>query len=62
MLSEMAIATPGVQSFEFVHLNLGHLGGFVRLAVLGTGRWYNRAIAGAKIIHDWFQLPLWLSA
>lgn len=64
MLSEMAIATPGVQSFpEFVRLGMGHLGGFMS----GWLYWYFwvvvvaiEAIAGAKIIHDWYpQLPLW---
>jgi GABA permease len=64
MLSEMAIATPGVQSFpEFVRLGLGHLGGFMS----GWLYWYFwvvvvaiEAIAGAKIIHDWYpQLPFW---
>ncbi|MFN5702375.1 MAG: amino acid permease [Gammaproteobacteria bacterium] len=64
MLSEMAIATPGVQSFpEFVRLGLGHLGGFMS----GWLYWYFwvvvvaiEAIAGAKIMHEWLpQLPLW---
>ena len=64
MLSEMAVATPGVQSFpEFVRLGLGHLGGFMS----GWLYWYFwvvvvaiEAIAGAKIMHEWLpQLPLW---
>lgn len=64
MLSEMAIATPGVQSFpEFVRLGLGHMGGYMS----GWLYWFFwvvvvaiEAIAGAKIINDWFpQLPLW---
>lgn len=64
MLSEMAIATPGVQSFpEFARLGLGHLAGFMS----GWLYWYFwvvvvaiEAIAGAKIIHDWFpQYPVW---
>jgi GABA permease len=64
MLSEMAVATPGVQSFpEFARLGLGHLGGFMS----GWLYWYFwvvvvaiEAIAGAKIMHEWLpQLPLW---
>lgn len=64
MLSEMAIAIPGVQSFpEFARLGLGHLAGFMS----GWLYWYFwvvvvaiEAIAGAQIIHSWYpQLPLW---
>jgi GABA permease len=64
MLSEMAIAIPGVQSFpEFARLGLGHLAGFMS----GWLYWYFwvvvvaiEAIAGAQIIHGWYpQLPLW---
>jgi GABA permease len=64
MLSEMAVAIPGVQSFpEFARLGLGHLAGFMS----GWLYWYFwvvvvaiEAIAGARIIHDWFpHLPLW---
>jgi GABA permease len=64
MLSEMAIAIPGVQSFpEFARLGLGHLAGFMS----GWLYWYFwvvvvaiEAIAGAKIIHLWYpELPLW---
>ena len=56
MLSEMAIAIPGVQSFpEFARLGLGHLAGFMS----GWLYWYFwvvvvaiEAIAGAQIIHN----------
>ena len=64
MLSEMAIAAPGVQTFpEFARAGLGHLPGFLS----GWLYWYFwvvvvaiEAIAGAKIISDWFpMLPVW---
>jgi len=64
MLSEMAISTPGVQSFaEFARIGLGPLAGFLS----GWLYWYFwvvvvaiEAIAGAKIVHLWFpQLPTW---
>ncbi|MGB5078749.1 MAG: amino acid permease [Sphingorhabdus sp.] len=64
MLSEMAIAAPGVQTFpEFARIGLGHLPGFLS----GWLYWYFwvvvvaiEAIAGAKIISDWFPvLPVW---
>lgn len=64
MLSEMALAVPGVQSFpEFARIGLGPLAGFLS----GWLYWYFwvvvvaiEAIAGAKIIHDWFpQFPVW---
>ena len=64
MLSEMAIAIPGVQSFpEFARLGLGHLAGFMS----GWLYWFFwvvvvaiEAIAGANIIHSWFpQFSLW---
>ena len=64
MLSEMALAVPGVQSFpEFARVGLGHLPGFLS----GWLYWYFwvvvvaiEAIAGAKIISDWFpMLPVW---
>jgi GABA permease len=65
MLSEMAIAVPGVQSFpEFSRVGLGHLAGFLS----GWLYWYFwvvvvaiEAIAGAQIINQWFPaLPVWL--
>jgi GABA permease len=64
MLSEMAIAIPGVQTFpEFARAGLGHMAGFLS----GWLYWYFwvvvvaiEAIAGAKIISDWFpMLPVW---
>ncbi len=64
MLSEMALAVPGVQSFpEFARIGLGPLAGFLS----GWLYWYFwvvvvaiEAIAGAKIISDWFpQFPVW---
>jgi GABA permease len=65
MLSEMAVAVPGVQSFpEFARIGLGPLAGFLS----GWLYWYFwvvvvaiEAIAGAKIISDWFpQFPVWM--
>lgn len=64
MLSEMAIAVEGVQTFpEFARVGLGHMAGFLS----GWLYWYFwaivvaiEAIAGAKIISDWFPtLPVW---
>lgn len=64
MLSEMAIAVEGVQTFpDFARTGLGHWAGFLS----GWLYWYFwvvvvaiEAIAGAKIISDWFpQLPVW---
>ena len=64
MLSEMALALDGVQTFpEFARAGLGHLAGFLS----GWLYWYFwvvvvaiEAIAGAKIISDWFpMLPVW---
>ncbi len=64
MLSEMALAVPGVQSFpEFSRIGLGPLAGFLS----GWLYWYFwvvvvafEAIAGAQIIHQWFpQAPVW---
>lgn len=60
MLSEMAIAIPGVQSFpEFARLGLGHWAGFMS----GWLYWYFwvvvvaiEAIAGASIIHLWLPM------
>lgn len=58
MLSEMAIALDGVQTFpDFARAGLGHLAGFLS----GWLYWYFwvvvvaiEAIAGAQIIHAWF--------
>jgi GABA permease len=58
MLSEMAIAVDGVQTFpDFARAGLGHLAGFLS----GWLYWYFwvvvvaiEAIAGAQIIHGWF--------
>jgi GABA permease len=64
MLSEMAAATPGVQTFpEFARIGLGHMAGFLS----GWLYWYFwvvvvafEAVAGGKIINDWFpQFPVW---
>jgi GABA permease len=64
MLSEMAMAVPGVQSFpEFARIGLGPLAGFLS----GWLYWYFwvvvvaiEAIAGAKIIQEWLpQFPVW---
>lgn len=65
MLSEMAIAVEGAKTFpEFSRVGLGHLAGFLS----GWLYWYFwvvvvaiEAIAGAKIISDWFpMLPVWI--
>jgi GABA permease len=64
MLSEMAAATPGVQTFpEFARIGLGHMAGFLS----GWLYWYFwvvvvafEAVAGGKIINEWFpQFPVW---
>lgn len=64
MLSEMAVAIPGVQAFpEFARLGLGHWAGFMS----GWLYWYFwvvvvaiEAIAGAKIISQWLpQFAVW---
>ncbi len=64
MLSEMAMAVPGVQSFpEFARTGLGPLAGFLS----GWLYWYFwvmvvaiEAIAGAKIIQEWLpQFAVW---
>ncbi len=60
MLSEMAVAIPGVQSFpDFVRLGLGHWAGFMS----GWLYWYFwvvvvaiEAIAGANIVHQWLPM------
>lgn len=64
MLSEMAVAIPGIQSFpEFARLGLGHWAGFLS----GWLYWYFwvvvvaiEAIAGAVIIQTWVDAPVWL--
>lgn len=64
MLSEMAMALPGVQSFpEFARAGIGHWAGFMS----GWLYWYFwvvvvaiEAIAGAGIIHLWLPgVPVW---
>jgi GABA permease len=64
MLSEMAIALPGTQTFpDFARAGLGNWAGFL----VGWLYWYFwvvviaiEAIAGAKIIVDWFpQFEVW---
>jgi GABA permease len=67
MLGEMAVALPAVRSFtEFARAGLGPWAGFVA----GWLYWYFwmivvpvEAIAGAKILHDWFapayDVPPW---
>jgi gamma-aminobutyrate permease len=64
MLSEMAVAIPGVQSFpEFARHGLGNWGGFLS----GWLYWYFwvvvvaiEAIAGAVLLQNWIDLPTWL--
>jgi GABA permease len=69
MLGEMAVANPQVRSFtEFARLGLGPWAGFVA----GWLYWYFwmivvpvEAIAGANILHGWFQgtsldVPTWI--
>jgi GABA permease len=64
MLSEMAVTIPGIQSFpEFARLGLGHWAGFLS----GWLYWYFwvvvvaiEAIAGAVIIQNWVDAPVWL--
>lgn len=63
MLSEMATATPGMGSFtEYVRLGLGDWAGFIS----GWLYWYFwvvvvaiEAIAGAALLHEWIDLPVW---
>jgi GABA permease len=64
MISEMAIATPGVQTFpDFARVGVGNWAGFL----VGWLYWYFwvvviaiEAIAGAKIINGWFPtLEVW---
>lgn len=66
MLAEMAVANPSTGSFADYSRNaLGHWAGFS----VGWLYWYFwvivvgfEAIAGAKIIQYWMDVPLWLSA
>ncbi|VEG57453.1 amino acid permease-associated protein [Mycolicibacterium aurum] len=66
MLAEMAVANPSTGSFADYSRNaLGHWAGFS----VGWLYWYFwvivvgfEAIAGAKIVQYWFDVPLWLSA
>jgi GABA permease len=64
MISEMAIATPGVQTFpDFARVGVGNWAGFL----VGWLYWYFwvvviaiEAIAGAKIINGWFPaMEVW---
>lgn len=63
MLSEMASAAPGAGSFtEYIRLGLGDWAGFVS----GWLYWYFwvivvaiEAIAGAALLHQWIDLPVW---
>jgi GABA permease len=63
MLSEMASATPGLGSFtEYIRLGLGDWAGFVS----GWLYWYFwvvvvaiEAIAGAALLAEWIDLPVW---
>lgn len=66
MLAEMAVANPSTGSFaDYSRKALGHWAGFS----VGWLYWYFwvivvgfEAIAGAKIIQYWMDVPLWLSA
>jgi L-asparagine transporter-like permease len=63
MLGEMAVALPNVRAFtEFARVGLGAWAGFVA----GWLYWYFwiitvavEAIAGAKIVHAWIDVPEW---
>jgi len=63
MLSEMAMANPGLGSFtEYIRLGLGDWAGFVS----GWLYWYFwvvvvaiEAIAGAALLHEWIDVPVW---
>ncbi|MCC6481990.1 MAG: amino acid permease [Sphingomonadaceae bacterium] len=63
MLSEMAVAIPGIQTFpDFARVGLGHWAGFLS----GWLYWYFwvvvvaiEAIAGAVILAMWIPLPVW---
>jgi GABA permease len=62
-LGEMAAANPDVGSFtEFARQGLGNWAGFIA----GWTYWYFwvavvcvEALAGAKLLHNWFDLPIW---
>jgi GABA permease len=64
MLGEMAVAKPQVRSFsEFARAGLGNWAGFLA----GWLYWYFwvvvipiEAIAGANLLHNWIDLPVWL--
>lgn len=64
MLSELAVAIPGIQSFpEFSRIGLGNWAGFLS----GWLYWYFwvvvvaiEAIAGAVIMQNWIDAPVWL--
>jgi gamma-aminobutyrate permease len=63
MLGEMATSAPGLGSFtEYARLGLGNWAGFAT----GWLYWYFwvvvvgiEAIAGAKLLQNWIQLPVW---
>jgi L-asparagine transporter-like permease len=63
MLGEMAVAHPGIRSFtEFTRAGLGNAAGFIA----GWLYWYFwivvvpiEAIAGAAILQQWVDLPVW---
>ena len=64
MLSEMAVAVPGTQTFpDFARIGLGDWAGFLS----GWLYWYFwvvviaiEAVAGAIILQHWIDLPVWL--
>src|SRR5688572_5443961 len=66
MLAEMAVANPSTGSFaDYARAAMGNWAGFS----VGWLYWYFwvivvgfEAIAGAKIVQYWFDVPLWLSA
>ena len=66
MLAEMAVANPSTGSFaDYSRDALGHWAGFS----VGWLYWYFwvivvgfEAIAGAKIVQYWIDVPLWVSA
>ena len=66
MLAEMAVANPTTGSFaDYARNALGNWAGFS----VGWLYWYFwvivvgfEAIAGAKIVHYWIDIPLWLTA
>ena len=64
MLSEMAMAMPGTQTFpDFARAGVGNWAGYL----VGWLYWYFwvvvvaiEAIAGASILHEWIALEVWL--